>query len=105
MNPLVIQHASTILQHLQGDPVLSTLPPSARGVWLSLVLAMLERSHTDHTLPYDFDRLAEIAVAPVAECERAVGVLIAERALVRDRSLPLLRSALLWRLLKPAPAR
>jgi hypothetical protein len=103
MTPLLIRHGAAILAHLRRDQVLSTLPPGVRGIWLGLVLGMLERPHTRYGLPCDLERLAEIAVAPVAECGKAVAILTAEGALAgRDG---LLRSPFLMGLLVPVPAR
>jgi hypothetical protein len=104
MNPLLIRHGAAILAHLRRDQVLSTLPPGVRGIWLGLVLGMLERPHTRYGLPHDRERLAEIAVAPVAECERAVAILMEEGALTLG-DLALLRSPFLMGLLVPVSAR
>lgn len=103
MNPLLIRHAPAILLHLRRDRVLSTLPPGVRGIWLNLALGMLDRPHTRYGLPVDVERLAEIAVAPVAECERAVSILLAEGALAQRDGL--LRSPFVLGLLVPVPAR
>jgi hypothetical protein len=103
MSTLLTRHGAHILAHLRQDRALATLPPGVRGIWLGLVLGMLERPHTRYGLPVDVERLAEIAVAPVAECERALALLLADGALVQRDGL--LRSPFLIALLAPATAR
>lgn len=100
-----MRYAPAILDHLTEDREIASLPLTVRGVWLYLVLAMVDRPHTGHGVTPDAGRLAELVVCRQDEMEVALAMLLDLRLLERGAADPYLRSPFLMRLLRPAGRR
>ena len=104
MTPVAERHAAALLRHLREDARLATLPLAARGVWLHLCLAMLDRPHTGHGVTGQPDLLAELVVCPLAELKAAVAVLLDDRLLEWGADT-YLRAPFVTALMRPAGTR
>jgi hypothetical protein len=105
MTPAAMRYAPAILDHLTEHRELASLPLTVRGVWLYLVLAMVDRPHTVHGLTADTGRLAEMVVCRQGDMDAAFGILIELGLLERSPADGYLRSPFLMRLIRPAGRR